>query len=112
MNTPVVVADTQAPTTPSTLTATPLNPTQINLAWIASTDNVGVAGYLIERCQGAGCATFTQIAGPIVVVTYIDTGVTGGLSYSYRVRAVDSAGDLSSYSTVASATTPASDTQP
>ena len=35
--------------------------TQINLSWTASTDNVGVTGYLVERCQGAGCTTFAQI---------------------------------------------------
>ncbi len=28
---------------------------QINLRWTAATDNVGVTGYLVERCQGAGC---------------------------------------------------------
>ena len=37
---------------------------QINLSWTASTDNVGVTGYLVERCQGAGCTNFAQIATP------------------------------------------------
>src|SRR6185503_15029141 len=40
--------DTQPPTTPSALTAT-VNGSQINLAWGASTDNVAVTGYRIER---------------------------------------------------------------
>ena len=48
---------------------------QINLSWTASTDNVGVTGYLIERCQGAGCTSFAQIGTP-AGTTYNDTGLT------------------------------------
>jgi len=36
------------------LTATAASASQINLAWTASTDNVGVTGYMVERCTGAG----------------------------------------------------------
>ena len=39
----------QAPTVPGTLTATAPGPTQVNLSWGASTDNVGVTGYEIYR---------------------------------------------------------------
>ena len=46
--------DTQPPTAPTGLTATAVSATQINLNWTASTDNVGVTGYRVERCQGAG----------------------------------------------------------
>src|SRR5262249_35915302 len=78
-----------------------------NLAWTASTDNVGVTGYLVERCQGAGCSTFAQI-GTSTSTTYADTGLTPTTSYSYRARATDAAGNLSPYSNTASATTSAS----
>src|SRR3989475_12821830 len=44
--------DTPPPTAPSNLTATAASSSQINLAWTASSDDVGVAGYLVERCQG------------------------------------------------------------
>ena len=37
---------------------------QINLSWTAATDNVGVTGYRVERCQGAGCSDFAQVATP------------------------------------------------
>ncbi len=47
--------DTTPPTAPSGLTATAASAGQINLAWTASTDNVGVTGYNIQSCQGAGC---------------------------------------------------------
>ena len=52
------------PTAPGTLTATVVSGSEIDLAWGAATDNVGVTGYLVERCQGAGCSTFAQIATP------------------------------------------------
>jgi hypothetical protein len=32
------------------LTATAASSAQINLSWTASTDNIGVTGYRIERC--------------------------------------------------------------
>ena len=44
------------------LTATAAAAARSNLTWTASTDNVGVAGYRVERCQGAGCTNFTQVA--------------------------------------------------
>src|SRR5262249_21991041 len=47
--------DTTPPSAPGTLTATAVGTSQINLAWGAATDNVGVTGYHVERCQGAGC---------------------------------------------------------
>lgn len=96
--------DTQAPTAPSGVTATAASSTQINLSWTASTDNVGVTGYRIERCQGASCTTFAQIATP-TATSYSDTGLTASTSYSYRIRATDAAGNLSTYSATASATT-------
>ena len=84
--------DTQAPTAPTNLGATAISGSQINLSWTASTDNVGVTGYLVERCQGAGCNNFAQI-GTTVGTTYNDTRLTSGTSYSYRVRATDAAGN-------------------
>jgi chitodextrinase len=98
--------DTQPPTAPANLTATAASGSQINLSWTASSDNVGVTQYLIERCQNAGCTAFTQI-GTSTGSTLNDTGLTPNASYSYRVRATDAAGNLSGYSSVASAVTPA-----
>jgi len=104
--------DTTPPTAPSALAATATSATQINLAWSASTDNVGVSGYRVERCQGTGCTNFAQIATP-TTASFSDTGLTASTSYSYRVRAADAAGNLSAYSNVASASTQATpDTTP
>ena len=104
-----VSGGTTPPTAPTNLTAT-VSGSQINLSWTASTDNVGVTGYLLERCPGAGCTTFAQIATP-TATTYSDTGLTPG-SYSYRVRATDAAGYLSPYSNIASATIAAAPAPP
>ncbi len=85
---------------PTNLSATASRGTQVNLAWTASTGNV--TGYQIERCQGAGCITFAQLG---TSTSYSDTGLAANASYSYRVRAIDAAGNLSRYSNTASATT-------
>ncbi len=98
-----VVPDPTPPTMPSSLTGSVVSGTQISLSWPASTDNVGVTGYQVERCQGAGCTTFALIATP-TTTSYIDTSVAPSLSYSYRVRARDAAGNVSAYSPITMAT--------
>ena len=47
---------------PARLTATATSTSQINLTWPAATDNVAVTLYRVERCQGAGCSNFAEIA--------------------------------------------------
>jgi fibronectin type 3 domain-containing protein/azurin len=117
MNTPVGGAptpDTTPPTAPTGLGATAASASQINLSWTASTDNVGVTGYQVERCQNAGCSNFAQVATP-TGTTFQDTGLLASTPYSYRVRAVDAAANPSGYSNTASATTstpPPPDTTP
>ncbi len=96
----------QPPSAPGTLTATAVSPTQVNLAWTAATDDVGILQYRIERCQGASCSTFTEIA-TTTGTTYADTGRSPSTSYTYRVRAQDTALNLGPYSTTATAQTPA-----
>jgi hypothetical protein len=96
--------DTTPPSTPSNLAASVISASQINLNWTASTDNVGVTNYLVERCTGTGCTSFAQIATP-ATTTFSDSGLTASTSYSYRVRATDAAGNLSGYSNTASGTT-------
>ncbi|MFZ1537044.1 MAG: fibronectin type III domain-containing protein, partial [Chromatiaceae bacterium] len=105
----VTVRDTQAPSTTSGLGTTVVSGTQINLAWTAATDNVGVTGYRVERCTGATCTNFAQIATP-TTTSFSNTGLTAGTAYRYRVRAADAAGNLGGYSAIVTATTPAGDT--
>ena len=58
MNTPLggATPDSTPPSAPAGLAATAAGSGAINLSWTASTDNVGVTGYRVERCQGAGCS--------------------------------------------------------
>ncbi len=97
--------DNTAPTAPSNLVATPVNETQVDLTWTGSTDNVGVTAYLLERCTGAGCSTFSEIAQP-TAANYSDTGRSANTVYRYQVRARDAANNRSGYSAIAQATTP------
>src|SRR5207245_2686833 len=104
-------ADTTPPSAPANLTATAASATRINLTWTASTDDVGVTGYRVERCTGAECSTFTQVATP-TGTSYSDTGLAPSTSYSYQVKAVDAAGNVSTASATATASTPADTTPP
>ena len=94
---PGPIPDTQPPSAPSALAAAAISSSQINLNWIASTDNVAVTGYFVERSPGAGPTNFVQIAAP-AVTNYSDTGLAAGSNYIYRVRATDASGNLSGYS--------------
>lgn len=97
-------SDTQVPTVPSNLNATSTSAGRIVLNWSASTDDVGVTGYRVKRCQGVGCTVFTLIA-VVAATNYVDSGLAATTSYSYRVSAVDGAGNASAFSTTSSATT-------
>jgi len=99
--------DTTPPSAPTNLMATAASATQINLSWTASADNVGVTGYKIEHCQGAGCSNFAQI-NTATGTTFSDAGLAASTSYSYRVRASDAANNLSMFSNTATASTLAS----
>ncbi|MDO8742198.1 MAG: LamG-like jellyroll fold domain-containing protein, partial [bacterium] len=98
--TPAPVSDTTAPTTPTSLTATAISTTQINLSWSTSTDNIGVTGYRIYR-------NGTQIATS-ATNSYSNTGLSASTAYSYTIAAYDAAGNASVQSASASATTQAS----
>ena len=99
-------ADHTSPTAPSNLTTADAGGNQTYLSWTASTDpDSAVSSYLIERCQGTGCSTFTQVAAmPGILTSYNDPGLVNGTTYSYRVRASDPSGNLSGYSNVSTST--------
>jgi hypothetical protein len=90
------------PAVPSSLSASSVSETQINLSW---TDNsINEDGFRIERKTGSG-GTYSEIATVGADVTsYNNTGLSEATSYYYRVRAYNSAGN-SSYCDEANATT-------
>ena len=89
---------------PTNLFANPVLPSQINLSW---SDNTSFEqNYKVERCQGAGCSSFAEIANLSANTTsYQDTGLSANTTYCYRVRAV-SGQSTSDYSSEQCATTP------
>jgi chitodextrinase len=96
-------SDTSAPSAPTGLKATASSATQVDLAWIASTDNVGVTGYRIYR---NGATTPLATVGG-TTTAYSDKTAAASTAYTYQVSAVDAAGNESAKSATASATTPA-----
>ena len=105
-------ADVTAPTVPTGLTASSTSSTSILLNWVASTDPVisgqttsGVAGYQIYQCAGAGCTPTVQL-GTSVPISFSSTGLTPSTVYVFRLKAYDAAGNVSAFSTTATATTP------
>jgi len=90
--------DTVVPSAPSGLTAVAGSPTRVDLNWVASTDDVGVTGYVVRR----GGVEIARVTSP----TYADLSVAAGTVYSYTVEAFDAAGNVSSPSAAASVTTP------
>ena len=93
-------ADATPPSAPTNLTASAAGATQVNLAWTASTDDVGVSGYHVFRDGGA-----TALATVTSGTSYQDTGLAAGSTHSYTVSAFDAAGNESARSSPASATT-------
>lgn len=89
--------DTTAPTAPANLTVTSKTDTAVNMSWSASTDNVGVTGYLVYRG--------TQQVASVADTTATVTGLTPSTAYTFTVKATDAAGNLSSASNAATVTT-------
>jgi hypothetical protein len=98
-----------APTVPANLKATVASADQVNLTWTASADTggSGLAGYNVYR-DG------TKLNSTLVTTTsYGDVTVSPDTTYSYKVEAVDGAGNKSAQTAAASVTTPnAPDTTP
>ncbi|MEM9464127.1 MAG: FG-GAP-like repeat-containing protein, partial [Actinomycetota bacterium] len=98
-------SDDQAPTVPTDVTATPTSATTVEVAWTPSTDNRGIREYEIWR-DGSPIGTTTG-------VSFIDSGLTTGITYAYTVIAVDTSGNESAPSSpAAEATTLEPDTEP
>ena len=91
--------DTTPPTTPKKVRVTSATPTEVDLAWNPSTDDVGVTAYIVVRDRKRLAVV------PAPQITYADTAVVADTTYTYRVRARDGAGNLSKVSKKVVATT-------
>ena len=92
--------DTTTPSIPLNITATAVGPGQVNLSWIAATDNTAVVRYNIYRGT-------TMIATLDNVTSYTDTSPQASTAYSYSVMACDAAVNCSGQSTPVQIATPA-----
>lgn len=80
-----VADDTTFLVAPTTLTATAISSSQIDLAWVDNSGNED--GFAIERSAN-GLTGWSQIATVGANITvYSNTGLTGSTTYYYRVRA-------------------------
>ena len=101
--TPAIPAgsDSTPPSAPQNLHGT-AGTSQAALTWTASTDDVGVVGYRVYRDN----VQVGSPAGP----SFTDTGLTNGVTYAYKVAAVDAGGNVSGFS--ATVTVKPTDTTP
>ncbi|MFF0203888.1 glycosyl hydrolase [Streptomyces sp. NPDC005017] len=93
----------EPPTAPGTPVASGITAASVTLNWSAAQDDKGVKNYDVYR-NGAKVATVTQTA-------YTDTGLTAGTTYTYSVRARDTADQVGPASGTVSART-SGDTPP
>ena len=101
------VPDDEAPTIPQNLVGSAPIGSEVHLSWSASTDNVGVHHYLVQRAvvTGGTPGAFTEV-GQSTTTTYVDMSVVDQTSYRYVVRAVDASSNISAASGHANVTTP------
>jgi chitodextrinase len=91
-------SDTTAPSPVSGLNVQSSTTTSVTLAWIAATDNVGVAGYNMLQ-NGVKVGSTPNL-------TYTYTGLTCGRAYTFAVQTYDAAGNTSdpAYATISGTT--------
>jgi chitodextrinase len=89
--------DVSPPTVPTGLRSTGRSTTTVVLVWSRSRDDVGVAGYDVFR-DGT-------LVGSVVRPAFTDTGLRSARTYSYSVRAYDTANNASASSAAVSVRT-------
>ena len=100
-STSACIADTTPPSTPTELAASGQTASSMTLAWKASTDNVGVAGYdLYLNGKKVGTTTGTS---------YTFSGLACATSYTLAVDAYDAAGNVSAQASLKSSTSSCGD---
>lgn len=102
--------NTVPPLPPSNLSVSSVFPTQADLRWTDNSSNE--SGFIPERCIGTAAFCNANpsffVALPATgqdVTDVVDTGLTEGTTYAWRVKAFNAVGD-SDYSNTVEATTP------
>ena len=103
-NTVADVSTLIKPSNPGDLKAHLFSTNEIILSWVDNSDNE--SGFKIERCAGAGCSNFVQIASVAANITaYADSGLAPDTVYSYRISAYNASGSSGYSNTVADVST-------
>lgn len=84
--------DTEPPSTPTGLIASNITTSSFDIAWNASTDNVGVTGYNVYL-DG-------NLDGSTTATSYAFTGLTAATTYAVAVEAEDAAGNTSGQASI------------
>jgi|HubBroStandDraft_3_1064219.scaffolds.fasta_scaffold01093_13 hypothetical protein len=94
------------PPVPTELVAIAETPTRVRLVW-KPVEAADLAGYLVYR-QGPAGGDFVRLTErPVTAPGYVDPTVAAGQSYTYRVTAIDQAGNESAPGAPVRVTTPA-----
>jgi hypothetical protein len=99
-----IPAPPSVPPAPSALTTSAVSSSAVDLAWSDNSSNE--SSFTVERSLDGATWSVVTSALPAGTTSYRDTGLSASTAYSYRVKATNAAGS-SSYSNVATATTPA-----
>lgn len=91
------LADTSAPTAPTSLTASAVTSGSFTLGWVASTDNIAVTAYEVFK----GSTSLGTTAGTSMEISALAPGMTSAM----KVRARDAAGNWSAFSALLNVTT-------
>lgn len=94
--------DNNPPTAPSNTLAIAIASSAIDLSWSAATDDVAVVLYEVEKSTDG--AMFTKTA-TTTGLRFTERGLSPMTTFFYRVRAIDTSGNVGPYGDVAMATT-------
>ncbi|OAB48613.1 lytic polysaccharide monooxygenase [Paenibacillus antarcticus] len=101
----VVGPDIEAPSAPTSLHVMgSTTSTTVPLMWNASSDNVAVTGYRVF----SGTTLVTNLSGS--TLDYLVSNLSPNTAYTFTVKAVDAAGNVSAASNTLNVTTPAAPT--
>ena len=94
------VDDTVAPTAAQRLRVTATGSTSVSLAWDVATDNVGVHHYEVWRGD-ASWSNWTMVGTATgAAPSFVDRGLVANAGYTYGVRSLDAAGNISASSNI------------
>ena len=100
--TSTIQIDTTRPSTPTSIGASALSTSSIEVSWAPSADSIsGVAYYAVYRGG--------SLVGTTTATVFSDTGLSPGATYSYYVIAYNGAGLPSTASVTATGTTPSAE---